>query len=67
MAMYGFYTFLVFFHALYKTKNISIAAMAIISTYIQMFSYGYGFLKSWFLLNVLRIKPEEAFPNHFHK
>ncbi|MBW8360162.1 MAG: glycosyltransferase [Weeksellaceae bacterium] len=66
LTMYGIYTFLVFFHALYKTRNISIASMAIISTYIQMFSYGYGFLKSWFMLNVLRMKPEEAFPGHFH-
>lgn len=67
LALYGLYTFLVFFHALYKTKNISIAAMAVISTYIQMFSYGYGFLKSWILLNIFRMKPEEAFPSHFYK
>lgn len=67
LSMYGLYTFLVFFHAMWKTKNISIAGMAVISTYIQMFSYGYGFLKSWILLNVFRMKPEEAFPKHFHK
>lgn len=67
LGFYGFYTFLVFFHSLWVTKNISIAAMAIISTYIQMFSYGYGFLKSWILLNVFRQKAEEAFPTHFHK
>lgn len=67
LAMFGIYTILVFFHALLKTKNISIASFAIISTYIQMFSYGYGFLKSWFLLNILRQKPEEAFPSHFQK
>lgn len=67
LALYGFYTILVFFHALMVTKNISIGGMAVISTYIQMFSYGYGFLKSWILLNVLRMKPEEAFPNHFYK
>jgi glycosyltransferase involved in cell wall biosynthesis len=67
LGFYGVYTLLVFFHALYKTRNISIASFAVISTYIQMFSYGYGFLKSWILLNILRQKPEEAFPNHFHK
>ncbi|KIA83349.1 glycosyl transferase family 2 [Kaistella solincola] len=67
LGFYGLYTFLVFFHALFVTKNISIATMAIISTYIQMFSYGYGFLKSWILLNIFRQKPEEAFPAHFHK
>ncbi|RMZ58616.1 glycosyltransferase [Chryseobacterium nematophagum] len=67
LALYGLYSFLVFFHALTVTRNISIAAMAVISTYIQMFSYGYGFLKSWILLNILRMKPEEAFPKHFYK
>lgn len=67
LALYGLYSIVVFFHALYKTRNISVASFAIVSTYIQMFSYGYGFLKSWFLLNVLRQSPEEAFPDHFYK
>lgn len=67
LVLYGLYTFLVFFHAMYKTKNISIAGMAVIATYIQMFSYGWGFLKSWFLLNVMKMKPQDAFPNHFYQ
>jgi len=67
LSFYGFYTFLVLLHALIVTKNISIAAMAVISTYIQMFSYGYGFLKSWILLNIVRMKPKDAFPKHFHE
>ena len=67
LALYGLYTFMVFLHALWQTKNISIASMAIISTYIQMFSYGWGFLKSWFSLNILKMKPEDAFPHHYYK
>lgn len=66
MALYGLYTLMIFVHALIVTRNISIASMAIISTYIQMFSYGYGFLKSWFKLNILKQTPREAFPTHFH-
>lgn len=66
LALYGLYTFLVLIHALILTNNISIASMAVISTYIQMFSYGYGFLKSWFKLNILKQSPREAFPKHFH-
>ncbi|KFC22760.1 glycosyltransferase [Epilithonimonas lactis] len=66
LALYGLYTFLVLFHAMVVTRNISIASMAVISTYIQMFSYGYGFLKSWFLINILKQSPQEAFPKHFH-
>ena len=67
LACYGFYTLIIFLHALYLTKNIAIAAQAIITTYIQMFSYGYGFLESWVKLNVLKMKPEDAFPKHFHQ
>ena len=67
LGCYGLYTFVVCLHALWVTKNISIAGMAVISTYVQMFSYGYGFLKSWIKLNVLKMTPEEAFPHHFHK
>ena len=67
LACYGFYTLVIFLHALYLTKNIAIAAQAIITAYIQMFSYGYGFLESWIKLNVLKMKPEDAFPKHFHQ
>lgn len=67
LAFYGLYTFMVLIHALIVTKNIAISGMAVISTYIQMFSYGYGFLKSWIFLNVLGMKPEDAFPKHFHR
>ena len=67
LACYGFYTLVIFLHALYLTKNIAIASQAIITTYIQMFSYGYGFLESWVKLNVLKMKPEDAFPKHFHQ
>ena len=67
LACYGFYTLVIFLHALYLTKNIAIAAQAIITTYIHMFSYGYGFLESWVKLNVLKMKPEDAFPKHFHQ
>lgn len=67
LAFYGFYTFVICIHAMVVTRNIAIGAMAVMSTYIQMFSYGYGFLKSWILLNVFRKKPEDAFPTHFYK
>jgi glycosyltransferase involved in cell wall biosynthesis len=67
LGLYGLYTFIIFFHALWKTRNVSIASLAVISSYIQLFSYGFGFLKSWLCLNVLRQKPEDAFPTHFYK
>lgn len=66
LMLYGVYTYLVLFHALWVTRNISIAGMAVIATYIQMFSYGWGFLESWVKLNIFRMSPKEAFPKHFN-
>ncbi|PUB32765.1 cellulose synthase/poly-beta-1,6-N-acetylglucosamine synthase-like glycosyltransferase [Elizabethkingia sp. YR214] len=66
LSLYGLYTFLVFAHATFLTRNISIGALAVVTTYVQMFSYGYGFLESWIKLNVLRKEPKDAFPKHFH-
>lgn len=66
LLLYGIYTILVFFHALITTKNISIAGLSVIASYIQLFSYGWGFLESWIKLNVLKQNPREAFPKHFH-
>ncbi|MBS1548609.1 MAG: glycosyltransferase [Bacteroidetes bacterium] len=67
LSLYGFYTFLILVHATIKTKNISIGFLAIMASYIQLFSYGFGFLQSWILLNILGKSPEEAFPHHFHR
>lgn len=66
LALYGIFTYLVLFHALWVTRNISIAGMALVATYIQMFSYGWGFLESWAKLNILKMSPREAFPKHFN-
>ncbi|OPC54806.1 glycosyltransferase family 2 protein [Elizabethkingia bruuniana] len=66
LSLYGLYTFLVFAHATIITRNISIGALAVVTTYVQMFSYGYGFLESWIKLNVFRKEPRDAFPKHFH-
>lgn len=67
LALYGLYTLVIWGSALYKTRSLGIAAMAVVASYIQLFSYGYGFLKSWVCLNLLKQKPEVAFPTHFYQ
>lgn len=49
-----------------ENKNIKIGFLSVITTLIQFIFYGWGFLKSWFLINVFRQKPERAFPGHFY-
>ena len=39
------YIVLIFFDALFKNKNFIIACFAIITSYIQLFGYGLGFIE----------------------
>lgn len=69
---YFFYLFLcyfgmVFVSSLVQNKNVKIAFYSIIATTIQFYGYGSGFLKSFFKVFLLKIKPEEAHPELFFK
>jgi len=64
--------FLLYFYALYitliildstvKTKSLKISIYSVFSTFIQFFSYGYGFIKSSFNIFILKKDPRKAFP-----
>ncbi|RRJ92039.1 glycosyltransferase [Paenimyroides tangerinum] len=61
------YFVLLFFQAVYKEHKIKIGFLTIISTLIQFYGYGIGFLISSFKLKVLKQKPEIAMPEMFFK
>ncbi len=63
----GFYYLLVFVFSSITYKSLKVGFLSIITTSIQFFSYGYGFLLSQWRLNVMKQKPEQAFPSHFHQ
>lgn len=65
--LYTAYFSLIFWVSLTKTNSLLSARISIWIVSIQFFAYGFGFLKSWLYLNILRIKPEKAFPSHFSK
>ncbi|NAW51856.1 glycosyltransferase [Elizabethkingia argentiflava] len=67
LILYGLYTLIVFAHASWLHRNISIGGLAIVTTYIQMFSYGYGFLESWLKINIGKQNAKKAFPGHFYE
>lgn len=50
----AFYLFLLFSDALIKTKSLSIAGLSIITSLIQIYGYGNGFIKSFFEKIILR-------------
>jgi len=66
LTLYGLYTLLILFHATWIYKNIAIGAYSVLTSYIQFFSYGFGFLESWIKINVFHKKPKEAFPKFFY-
>ena len=67
IGIYLFYFTILFFHAWYQTKRLNIALLALIAVGIQFMGYGYGFLKSTFLVNFSKKQPEQLFPKLFFK
>jgi len=67
IVIFGLYIAFAFLTALYQTKSIGIALQAILAIGVQFFGYGFGFLKSTFVIKVLKKKPESYYPNLFFK
>ncbi|HUH74418.1 MAG TPA: glycosyltransferase [Chitinophagales bacterium] len=55
-----------FIAATFQFKSIIVGALSVMTSLIQLCSYGAGFLLSMFKLNVLNLSPEKAFPSHFY-
>ncbi len=64
---YAVYFVLIFFDSLIKNKSIVIAFLSLVAVCIQFTGYGYGFLKSTFLVNFSNKAPQEIFPKLFFK
>ncbi|WP_353778556.1 glycosyltransferase [Winogradskyella sp. 3972H.M.0a.05] len=63
--LYAVYFILIFVFSLLKTYSLIIALQSVIASIVQFFGYGYGFLKSNFVLHILKKKPEVYFPKLF--
>jgi hypothetical protein len=50
-----------------QTKSLKIGWLALVATWKQFNGYGIGFLQSFIIINVLKQKPELAFPELFFK
>lgn len=59
------YIGLIWLDAIIKTKSFVIAVLAIPTSFIQLFGYGYGFLKSQLSINIFGRNEREAFPLFF--
>lgn len=65
--VYAIYTIMVLLNAIYKTKKIKLAFMAVLAVYIQFIGYGLGFLRSNLKLWMSKSSAQTIFPNLFFK
>ena len=62
-----FYLFMVFINSFYRF-NLIVGLISIITTIIQFFGYGFGFLKSYLKITLNpNKKVQEIFPKMFFK
>lgn len=61
------FIFLLLTDSLVKTKSFSISVMAVAASFIQLYSYGYGFLKSYVNIIILKKEERKVFPLFFFK
>jgi len=67
LKLYFLYFIIIFIVSSIQNRNPIIGLLSIIAVWKQFFGYGFGFLKSFFKINILRKKPQEAFPELFFK
>jgi len=64
---YGLYFLLLFVTAIITNRSLKIGILSLIAVMIQFYGYGIGFLKSFVLVQTLKRKPQEVFPELFFK
>ena len=65
MYAYGLYALTVFIHALVSERSPLVAIQGVYAVFVQLFGYGWGFLKSKFLLTFKKESPERLLPELF--
>lgn len=58
-------TLFIFIESLIKTKSLLIALLSIIASFVQLYVYGYGFLKGIMKIFILQQPERKAFSNFF--
>ncbi|MEO8516023.1 MAG: glycosyltransferase [Flavobacterium sp.] len=67
LKLYFAYTVMIFLVSSFQNKNVYVGYLSIIAVWKQFFGYGLGFIESFFKINILKKKPQDAFPELFFK
>jgi glycosyltransferase involved in cell wall biosynthesis len=62
----GLFICAIFLESLFKNRKINIALMSILTTYVQLFGYGLGFLTEWITKKASKATQEELYGNELH-
>ena len=65
--LYCIYFLMIFLLSSVQNRNIAIGFLSVFATWIQFKNYGCGFINSFIKINILKQKPQEAFPELFFK
>lgn len=67
LQLYFLYFSIVFITASFQYKSVKIGYLAMEAVWKQFYGYGTGFIVSFFRINILKQRPQEAFPELFFK
>lgn len=67
LSCYVLYFLVLFVDAVFKTKNLGVAGLALFATVVQFVGYGYGFLESTIYTTFSKNEPQDIFPKLFFK
>lgn len=67
LKFYFAYFVLIFIVSSIQNRNPLIGILSIVAVWKQFFGYGFGFLKSFFKISILKKEPQVAFPELFFK
>ncbi len=65
--LYCVYFFVIFIVSSIQNKNITIGYLTVKAVWKQFFGYGFGFIESFFKINIQKQIPENVFPELFFK
>lgn len=66
LILWVIYSLLNFIMAGIQFKSLRVGLLSVLTSWIQLYSYGVGFLHSFTRLFILKQQPEVAFPTHFY-
>ena len=67
LKLYFTYFLVLFLVSTIQNKSLKIGYLSLIAVWKQFFGYGFGFIESFVKINLLKRKPQEAFPELFFR